>query len=282
MILNKNTKEFDDYVRQLEILSSRGLFFTDTHAHVHFKELEKTNFLDTCKKYSVKRIVTIGIDLKDSENALDFATKHQGVYAACGVHPHDSSNFKVVQLSRFENMLKSEKTIAVGEIGLDYFRNYSPKETQIKTFLTFADLAVYHKKPIIIHNRDSSSDIITFLEPVIKNNFSGGIIHCFNGDKTLLKWALDMGFYISYAGVLTYKKADDLRETLKYVPIDRLLVETDCPYLTPMPFRSQKNDPSFIVFTAYTMSEIINKSIEELAIILEKNFTNLFGKLETF
>jgi len=282
MILKKNTQEFENFLMEINQLKDHGLFFTDTHAHVHFDDLKNGHFLEDCIVKSVKRVITIGIDLKDSQNALDFASKYKGIYTACGVHPHDSENFSVTQIEDFENLLKSEKVIAVGEIGLDYFRNLSPKDKQISTLLTFADIAVYNKKPIIIHNRDASKDVMITLDNVIKSNFYGGIIHCFNGDKSLLKWALDRGFYISYAGPLTYSKAGDLRDTVKYVPTDRILIETDCPYLTPMPFRGIKNDPSYVVYTAYTLSKLTKIKIDKLAEQLENNFKNLFGNLDTF
>jgi TatD DNase family protein len=282
MILKKNTQEFENFLSEINRLKEHGLFFTDTHAHVHFDDLKNGHFLEDCITNSVKRIITIGIDLKDSKSALNFALKHKGIYAACGVHPHDSENFSVAQIEDFENLLKNEKVIAVGEIGLDYFRNLSPKDKQISTLLTFTDIALYHKKPIVIHNRDASKDIINILHNIIKDNFYGGIIHCFSGDKTLLKWALDRGFYISYAGPLTYSKADDLRDTVKYVPIDRVFIETDCPYLTPIPFRGVKNDPSFVIYTAYTLSKLTNTKIDILAEKLENNFKQLFGSLDNF
>lgn len=282
MILKKNTQEFENFLREINQLKEHGLFFTDTHAHVHFDDFKSVNFLENCIFKSVKRIITIGIDLKDSQRALDFTSKHKGVYAACGVHPHDSEKFSIAQMEYFENMLKNEKVIAVGEIGLDYFRNLSPKDKQIGAFLAFADIALYNKKPMIIHNRDASKDVISTLDSVVKSNFYGGIIHCFDGDKSLLKWALDKGFYISYAGPLTYSKADDLRSTVKYVPINRILIETDSPYLTPMPFRGVKNDPSYVVYTAYTLSKLANIRIDKLAEQLENNLKNLFGNLDIF
>lgn len=282
MILKKNTQEFENFLREISQLKEYGLFFTDTHAHVHFDDFKGVNFLEDCIFNSVRRIITIGIDLKDSQRALDFASKHKGVYATCGVHPHDSENFSTAQIEDFENMIKNEKIIAVGEIGLDYFRNFSSQDKQKGAFLTFVDIALYNKKPIIIHNRDASKDVISILDNVVKSNFYGGIIHCFDGDKSLLKWALDKGFYISYAGPLTYSKAEDLRSTVKYVPMNRILIETDSPYLTPMPFRGVKNDPSYVVYTAYTLSKLTNVRIDKLAEQLENNFKSLFGNLDIF
>lgn len=281
MILQKNSNEFFQFINEIEELKEAGLFFTDTHAHVHFDTFKDLKFVEKCKQNAVKRIVTVGIDLEDSKSAICLSNKISGVYATCGVHPHDAEKFSLQLLGQFEELIKDKNVIAVGEIGLDYYRNYSDQKIQKDVFLTFLDIALFHKKPIIIHNRDATDDLIDILESALKTNFYGGIIHCFSGDKKLLRFALNKGFYISYAGTLTYNKANELRDTVNFVPVDRLLIETDAPFLTPMPFRGKVNDPSYLIYTAYTISKLKNISVTDLSKQLENNFIKLFGNLKT-
>jgi len=281
MILQKNSNEFFQFINEVEKLKETGLFFTDTHAHVHFDTFKEMDFVQKCIKNSVRRVVTVGIDLEDSKSAISLANKINGVYATCGVHPHDAEKFSLQTLSQFEELIEDKNVIAVGEIGLDYFRNYSDRKIQKDVFLTFLDIALFHKKPIIIHNRDATDDLIDILDSSLKNEFYGGIIHCFSGDKKLLRFALNKGFYISYAGTLTYNKAEELRDTVNFVPVDRLLIETDAPFLTPMPFRGKVNDPSYVIYTAYTLSKLKKIELTHLLEKLEKNFINLFGNLKT-
>ena len=236
-----------------------------------------------CRKNAVRRVITVGIDLQDSVNAVEYAEGRVGFYASVGVHPHDAKDFKNSELDKFESLLDNKKVIAVGEIGLDFFRNISEKSLQEKVFLVFLDMASYKKKPIIIHNREASEDIVKNVDKIYKDSGApNGIIHCFNGDKSLLKWALDKGFFISFAGPVTYKKSIDLRDTLNYVPLDRIFIETDCPYLTPEPYRGKLNDPSYVVYTAYTLSKCLNIEMQQLAKQLEINLCTLFGRLEAF
>lgn len=268
---------------EIKELEESGLFFTDTHAHVHFKDFEGIEFVGASKKNAVRRIITVGISLQDSINAMEYAKNRNGFYSSAGVHPHDAKDFKNRDIDKFESLLDNDKVVAVGEIGLDFFRNISEKSLQEKVFLTFLDMASYKNKPIIIHNREASEDIIKNVDKIYKNsNPPKGIIHCFNGDKNLLKWALDKGFFISFAGPVTYKKNNELRDTLNYVPLDRILIETDCPYLTPEPFRGKLNDPSYVVYTAYTLSKFLKTKMQKLAEQLEKNLLTLFGKMEVF
>lgn len=268
---------------EIESLKSDGLFFTDTHAHVHFRDFKDDSFLDSCRKNGVRRVIAVGIDLKDSKNALEYVRDKKGFYCSVGVHPHDSKDFKTSDIEKFETLLDNEKVVAVGEVGLDFYRNISEKPVQENVFLTFLDMASYKKKPLIIHNRDASGDLMKTVDKVYKHSHSSiGIIHCFNGDKGLLKWALDKGFFISFAGPLTYKKSDELRDAVNFTPVDRIFVETDCPYLTPEPFRGRLNDPSYVVYTAYTLTKLLNISIQRLAEQLEKNLFTLFGGMEAF
>jgi TatD DNase family protein len=279
MFLNKRKgSKYQNFLNEIENLKKENLFLTDTHSHIHFSHFEDINLLlMNMKENAVKRTITIGIDYKDSLNAFNLANKYDNIYASIGVHPHDSKDFTYSQIADFEILLSNKKVIAVGEIGLDYYRNHSPKEIQKDVFLTFLDMAISNNLPVIIHNREATKDCISVMNSIDFKLDNVGIIHCFNGDKTMLKWALDKGFMISYAGPVTYSKADELRETLKYVPLDRLLIETDCPYLSPSPVRGKQNEPAFVVFTAYTICSIKEIRIKQLALQLEQNFISLFN-----
>jgi len=270
-----------DLETHLKILRENGAFFTDTHSHIHFEPLcsNLTAVFDNCKKNRIHRIINIGINYTDSLKALDIAKKYPFVYASIGVHPHDSNDFNLKELSLFEKLAKNEKVIAIGEIGLDYYRNYAPKDVQQSVFRIFLDLAISLNKPIIIHNRDASDDLIKILNEMNKGQKLKGIIHCFNGDKKIMRWALDNGFLISVAGNITYKKATEIQEAVKEVPIEHLLVETDSPYLAPIPKRGKTNEPSFTIYTAIYISKLLDIDLISLAKHTESNIARLFGEL---
>ncbi len=279
MFLNKRKGiKYNDFIEELANLKKQGYFFTDTHSHLHFSHFQDIDqILLSMTENAVKKAITVGIDYEDSLNAVDLAKKYENIFASVGVHPHDSKNFSYRLLPKFEELLSESKVIAIGEIGLDYYRNHSPKDIQKDVFLTFLDLAVSNKLPVVIHNRDATNDCIDVMNSIKFNLDIPGIIHCYNGDKSMLKWALDKGFMISYAGPVTYSKSDELRDTVNYVPMDRLFIETDCPYLSPSPVRGKQNEPAFVVFTAYTICSIRKISLIDLAIQLENNFNTVFN-----
>jgi len=279
MINKSGSIVHNEFLAKLNNAVAGGTTFTDTHAHIHFSPLsaELSDVIKRASDNGVNRIVTVGIDLADSKKAKAVSEKHDNIFFTAGVHPHDASNFTLAQIAEFEALIVSPKAIAIGEIGLDYFRNHSPHDRQKEVFLTFLDMAVAHNKPVVIHNRDASKDCIDVMDSVVKGRENNGIIHCYNGDRDMLRWALDNGFYISYAGPVTYGKSEELRDTVKYVPLDRIFIETDCPYLSPSPFRGRTNEPAHVVYTANEICEIIDIEIEELAVQLEKNYTQLFG-----
>jgi len=279
MINKRGSIPHQEFLKELEAAVSSGGRFTDTHAHIHFSPLseELPEILNRADDNGVHRIVTIGIDLKDSIRAKETAEKFDNIFFTAGVHPHDATEFTLAQVAQFEELVTHPKAVGIGEIGLDYYRNHSPHDRQKEVFLTFLDMAVSSEKPVIIHNRDASKDCIDVLNSVVKKRERNGIIHCYNGDRDMLKWALDNGFYISYAGPVTYSKSNDLRDTINYVPPERLFIETDCPYLTPMPFRGKTNEPAHVVYTANQICKIMNFNLVDFAVQLESNYTQLFG-----
>lgn len=278
MINKAKGPAYEQFLNDLKEAGDKGAFFTDTHSHIHMDEFlccvddVVARAADNC----VRRIITVGTELDDSRMAMNVAMPRDNVFFAVGVHPHESETFAEESIAEFKKMLAEPKCLAIGEIGLDYFYDLSPKDSQKKIFRRFLELAVETDKPVIIHNRDSAEDCVEILNDVVKGRDRNGIIHCFSGDMNLLRWALDNGFYISYAGPVTYNRSDELRETIKYVPADRLLTETDCPYLAPMPFRGKQNEPAYCVFNALEISLIKGMNLYEIALQLEENYHNLF------
>jgi TatD DNase family protein len=278
MFFNKSKGEkYFNFLEEIKALEKEGVFFTDSHAHIHFGKTneEIENFVKNAYEHNVKRILTIGIDYKDSLEAVKVASRFENVFSSVGVHPHDAKDFSYKKIGDFEKLLQNDKVLAVGEIGLDYFRNHSPQQVQHDVFAIFLDLAVSNDLPVIIHNRDATKDCISIMNSIDFRRNIPGIIHCFNGDRNMMKWALDKGFMISYAGPITYSKAEELRETVKYVPVENLLIETDSPYLSPLPFRGRQNEPKNVIFTANVIAKLKGLRLIELAVQLEKNFKNL-------
>jgi len=279
MIKKRGSIPHQEFMDRLQKAVAEGVRFTDTHAHLHFSPLadELDDVIKRAADNGVHRMVTIGIDLKDSEAAKAVSDRAENVFFAAGVHPHDAGEFTYDQLGRFEELLAEPKALAIGEIGLDYYRNHSPHDKQKEVFLTFLDMAVGLKKPVVIHNRDASADCIDVLNGAVRGRERNGIIHCYDGNRDMLRWALDNGFYISYAGPVTYGKSDNLRNTVNYVPLDRLFIETDCPYLAPSPFRGKTNEPAYVPYTAVEICDIKGINLTDFAVQLENNYIQLFG-----
>ncbi|MGE4318704.1 MAG: TatD family hydrolase [Deferribacterales bacterium] len=281
MISKAGNQAHQDFLNELKELGEKGAFFTDSHAHIHMPPLteDTDGVLKRAHDNLVRRIITIGTDLEDSAQAKLMAEKYDNVYFAAGVHPHDAKDFSG-DMSQFSELISHPKCLAIGEIGLDYYYDLSPRDVQMNVFRSFLELAAEHKKPVVIHNRDSAEDCVAVMDSVIRGRERNGIIHCFSGDIPLLRWALDNGFYISYAGPVTYNKSQELRDTLQYVPMDRLLTETDSPYLSPMPFRGKTNEPANTVYNALEISTIKGVNLYETAVQLEENYTQLFKSEE--
>ncbi|ADD69124.1 hydrolase, TatD family [Denitrovibrio acetiphilus DSM 12809] len=279
MIKKRGSLKDQEFLASLKEAVEAGARFTDTHCHIHFSPLadELDDVSERAAERGVHRMVTVGIDLKDSEQALLTSRKSEKIFFTAGVHPHDAEEFNICQLGRFEEILSDPKAVAVGEIGLDYYRNHSAHDRQREVFATFLDMAVGLNKPVVIHNRESDKDCVDVMSAVVRGRERNGVIHCFSGDRGLQKWALDNGFYISYAGPVTYNSSDHLRDTVQYVPLDRLLIETDCPYLSPEPYRGRTNEPAHVVYTAKQICDIIDVNLYDFAVQLEKNYTQLFG-----
>lgn len=248
---------------------------TDSHCHLFYDQIFRDidNVLIRSKRLGVSRFICVGTNINDSLLSLDIAEKFENVYCSAGIHPHDSQDVDKDYIQQIELIMNSKKMIAIGEIGLDYFRNISSKKNQIKVFNELLQLAEKINKPIIFHNRDADQDIIDILSSypnVI------GVSHCFSSTLSTAKKLLDMGYYISFSGNLTFKNSN-LSTVAKYLPLDRLLVETDSPYLSPEPYRGEPNEPGRTRYVAEKLAEIHNISFESVAEQTTKNINKLFS-----
>ncbi|MBF0106570.1 MAG: TatD family hydrolase [Deltaproteobacteria bacterium] len=250
-------------------------------SHCHLSELtdeEAAAQVGEAYTNGVTTLVAIGAGygFKSNTRTLEISQKFTNVYCALAVHPHDASQVDDQCLSDIKNLVLShDRVCAVGETGLDYHYMHSPKEVQQAVFGSFIDLALSVKKPLVVHDRECGDDCVN----ILKNGGAervGGVAHCFSGSiQTAFKY-LDLGFYISFSGVVTFKKADAMREVVKAVPLDRILIETDAPFLAPEPFRGKKNRPAYVRYTAQKIAEVRGGTFEEIAKTTTGNTMRLF------
>lgn len=251
--------------------------FIDTHAHLDFESFneDRDAVIQRAIEKKITKIITIGTNLETSIKAVSYAENYAGVYAAVGIHPSDCAEATDSDYREIEHLAHNKKVIAIGEIGLDYYRMYTDKETQIEAFIRQIAIAKKVKLPVIVHTRDSHEDSLKFLIDEGANEVSG-VLHSFTGSKELLNKVLKTNFYVSYTGGITFKNSL-VDELVKNTPLERLLLETDSPFITPVPFRGKRNEPSFMIYTAKKIAEVKGISLEELARITTENAHHLFG-----
>lgn len=253
----------------------------DTHCHLHFSEYDqdRETVLQRSWESGIDALILVGCDAEDSCQAMTLAQSVPNAFFSAGFHPHEASRWNFDKKQKLEELSLHPKCVAVGEVGLDYYRNLSPKEDQQKVFIEMTTLAKSRGLPLIIHSRQAADEMVSLLKE--QGPFpSSGVMHCFSGDSKYLQDCLKLGFYISFAGNLTFANAQELRERAAEVPMERLLAETDCPYLTPVPFRGTRNEPCRITHTIAKLAEIQKKSPEEMAEAAARNARRLF-KLDT-
>ncbi len=252
----------------------------DTHAHVDMDAFDEDReaTIQRALDSGVKYILNIGCDVESSQRSVELAEYYDFIYATAGVHPHDTKNIHGDTYDHLRILLDHPKVIALGEIGLDYFKNYSPQDVQRKHFRKQIELAKEVGKPIIIHSRDARPDMVKILSDYYDDpNGKSGIFHCFSDDQETAEAALAMGFYISFAGTVTFKNADNLRAIARTVPADRLFAETDCPFMAPVPKRGKRNEPAYVNHTAEKLAEVRGVRVEDVERTMELNFHDLFG-----
>lgn len=250
----------------------------DTHAHYDDKrfDADRNEVLESLKDYDVTNIVNIGSSMETSRASAALAEEYDFVYATVGVHPSETGDLTEDDIEELKELCKNPKVRAIGEIGLDYhyLPDDVPADIQRKWFARQLDLAKELSVPVVIHDRESKGECIEILK---EKKISNGVVHCFSGSVETAKTILDMGLMISFTGVLTFKNARKAAEACAVVPLDRLMIETDCPYMAPEPYRGERNFSGYVEFVARKMAEIKNVSYEEIVRITEKNAKRFYG-----
>ncbi len=252
----------------------------DSHCHLDFPEFapELDAVLARARAAGVGHFLTIGTELARFPGVLAVAETADDIHCSIGVHPHSAEKESLASPDILLEASRHPKVVAFGETGLDFYYNNSPRNEQISDFRMHIMAARETGLPLIIHTRDAEDETIGLMREEMEKGAFTGVIHCFTGTEKLARASLDLGFYISVSGIATFKKADGLRDVLKHVPLERLLVETDSPYLAPLPHRGKRNEPSFVVHTAAMLAGLKGVSEEELAVTTTDNFFRLFAK----
>ena len=252
----------------------------DTHAHIDMEQYDadRPEVVQRARDNGVQYIVNIGCDIESSHRSVELTERYEFIYASVGIHPHDVKSINDATYDQLRGLLAHPKVIALGETGLDFFKNYSPRDLQLTHFRKQVEMAKELGKPLIIHCRDAKEEMMEILSDHFKKGDGlSGIFHCFSGDQDMADRALELGFYISFSGSVTFKNADSLREVAKTIPADRLFAETDCPFLAPVPMRGKRNEPAFVNHTAEKLAEIRGVTLDDLERTAKLNFFELFG-----
>ena len=252
--------------------------FVDSHAHIQLSQFDRDRdaVLKRAHEAAVSAMLVIGFDMETSLGAVALAEAHPHLYATVGMHPHDAKALTPDVLKTFRELAAHPKVIALGEMGLDYYRNLSPRPLQKEAFQNQLDLAELLQLPIVIHNRDAYMDILPILEE--RQGKIRGVLHCFTGNVDLMHRSLDIGFHIGIGGIVTYPNAKDIQAVAREVPEDKLLIETDCPWLTPQFRRGKRNEPAYVRAVAEKIAELRGTTIETIGEITTRNFQELFGQ----
>lgn len=250
----------------------------DTHVHLDMIDHGRhtRQILDRASIQGVNALISVGIDLESSRKAVEYSIRYPQVSAAVGLHPNDARGFDHATLDRLINLAAERSVVGWGEIGLDYYRKHTPADLQQEAFEAQLVAAATLKLPVIIHDRDAHEDCLSILKSVSRAADLTGVFHCFSGSMAVAEEVLDLGFLISFTGVITFPGTEDLSEVVRFVPLDRLLVETDSPFLSPMPFRGRRNEPARVRIVAEEIACIKGISLEEVAQWTTRNAQGLF------
>jgi TatD DNase family protein len=254
----------------------------DSHCHLDFPEFapELDAVVARAKAAGVTTCVSIGTTLEKFPQVRAIAERFADVWCSVGIHPHEAEKELLEDSVPLIERAQHPKVVGIGETGLDFYYNHSPREPQMANFRAHISAARDLKMPVIVHTRDADGETIEILRDEMGKGAFTGLIHCFTGTRKLADAAVEMGFCISVSGIATFKKSDELRAVLKDVPLDRLLVETDAPYLAPMPYRGKRNEPAFVANTAAMLAGLKSVSLEELSTVTTDNFFRLFTKAQ--
>jgi TatD DNase family protein len=256
-----------------------GIGLIDSHAHIQGKEYagETEAVISRAREAGVEKIIVVGGagDLSSNQAAVLLADRYENLYATVGMHPHDAKDVGEAELKELRTLTARPKVIAVGETGLDFYYNHSPHHIQRDIFVRFIGLAREIGLPLVVHERDAHKDAAELLRREGAGKISG-VIHCFTGNYEAARNYLDLGFYLSFTGIITFKNAQPLREVVRKIPLGRMFVETDSPYLTPVPYRGKRNEPANVRFVAETIAQLKALSLEEVARQTTHNVSELF------
>lgn len=256
----------------------------DTHCHINFDsyDTDRDAVIARAEEAGVDRIINPAIDIQTSQTVLSLCERYEGLYAAVGIHPNDTANLTQADLDRIAALAEQPRVVAIGEIGLDYYWDKSPKDKQFEAFEAQLALAQRFGLPVIIHNREASEDVIRILESWVSGlpeslKSRPGVMHSFSGSMAIAERALAAGFYLGFTGPITFKKADETRAIATRVPLDRILVETDGPFLTPVPYRGKRNEPAYIPYIVERLAALHLVSVEDMAQATTENAERLFN-----
>lgn len=270
MAANWFFREFDE--KGVSVL----LFDTHTHLNDAAFQADRQEVIQRAEQAGVSLMLNVGFNRETIPPTLELAETYDSIYAAVGWHPQHAKDMTEEDLNWLEELSNHPKVVAIGEMGLDYYWDTSPRDVQQKVFREQIALAKRVKKPIIIHNRDAHQDVVTILREEHAEEV-GGVMHCFSGSVEIAEQCLELGFYISFGGPITFKNAKKPKEVAKTIPLDRLLIETDSPYLTPHPFRGKRNESSYVTYVAESLAEIHGLTYEEICQITMENGRRLFS-----
>lgn len=252
----------------------------DTHAHLTDERLISNieKIIENAKNMGVEKIISCGYDIESSLKSVELSLKYKEVYASFGVHPHDADKADDKAFQLIKEYMNHPKVVCAGECGLDFFYNHSPKDDQIRCFIRHLEIAAEYNMPVSVHSREAMKETIEILK-----DFEGsvrGVLHFFSGNTDEMRELCEMDFYFGIDGPVTFKSASDMREVVKEIPLERILLETDCPYMAPVPKRGKTNEPAYLTYILDKVSEIKDISKEELSEIIWKNTHRLFPKLK--
>lgn len=255
----------------------------DSHCHLDYKDLSNdiNNIVERANSNNIGAMVTICTNISSFSSVKEITQKFDNIYCSVGVHPHAASEEGQKNPEELIEHSKYKKVVGIGETGLDYYYEFSAKEDQRANFLVHIEAARKTGLPLIVHSRDADQEMIDLLQREYTKEPFMGVMHCFSSSRQLAEAALDIGFYISFSGIITFKNADELRLIAKDIPINRILIETDSPFLAPIPNRGKPNEPSFLIHTAKTLAEIKEVSYDNLSDITTENFFNLFKRAKS-
>jgi TatD DNase family protein len=248
----------------------------DSHAHLDDRVFDKDRATVIARAFSEKiGVLTVGADLRSSERAVRLAERHRSIWAAAGVHPHDAKTVNQDVLDALERLAQRDGVVAIGEIGLDYYRDLSPRNVQRRAFEQQLALARRLDLPVCLHDRESTADLLAILRAAGDRHH--GVVHSFLGEGEFARAFLELGLHLGIGGPLTFPKNNALRDAVRHIPLDRILIETDCPYLTPVPYRGRRNEPAYVRYVAKSVAAIKGIAFEDAARQTTENSNRLFG-----